>query len=126
MGSRQEQPHVVTRPSCSGVRTEERVWAWDPAGGSFVIRGARVTSTAVQAGAESARVMSVTDVSTEHTNHHRATDRAPRATGRRDRVQPTSHYGARRPFRGAEIDPGRLLPRCSERGHKRVLGSKSP
>ena len=119
---------VVTRPSRSRVRTEERVWPWDPAGGSFVIRRATVTSTAVQAGAESARVMPLTDVSTEHTNRHRATDRAPRATGRRDRVQPTSHYGygARRRFRGAEIDPGRLLPRCSERGHKRALRSKRP
>ena len=117
---------MVTRPSCSRVRTEERVWPWDPAGGSFVIRGATVTSTAVQASAEFARVMSVTDVSPEHTNRHRATDRASRATGRRDRVPPASHYGARRPFHGAEIDPGRLLPRCSERGHKRALRSKSP
>ena len=94
----------------------------DLAGGSFVIRYARVTSTAVRTGAESARVMSVTDVSTEHTNRHRATDPAPRATGRPDRVQPASHFGARRPFHGAEIDPGPLLPRCSERGHKRALG----
>ena len=62
----------------------------DPAGGSFVLRYARVTSTAVQTGAESARVMSVTDVSTEHTNRHRATDPAPRAAGRRDRVQPAT------------------------------------
>ena len=98
----------------------------DPAGGSFAIRYARVTSTAVQTGAESARVMSVTDVSTEHTNRHRATDPAPRTTGRRDRVQPATHDGARRPFHGAEIDSRRPLPRCSERGHKRALGSKSP
>ena len=40
---------VVTRPSRSRVRTEERVWPWDAAGGSFVIRRARVTSTAVPA-----------------------------------------------------------------------------
>ena len=40
---------VVTRPSRSRVRTEELVWPWDPAGGSFVLRRARVTSTAVHA-----------------------------------------------------------------------------
>ena len=110
---------MVTRPSCSGGGPR-RGWSWHPAGRSFVIRRARVTSTAAQAGAESARVMSVTDVSTERTNRHRATDRAPRATGRRDRVPPASHYGARGPFHGAVIEPGRLLPRCSERGHKRA------
>lgn len=98
----------------------------DPAGGSFVIRYATVTSTAAQTGTESARVMAVTDVSTEHTNRHRATDPAPRATGRRDHVQPASHDGARRPFHGAEIDPRRPLPRCSERGHTRALESKRP
>ena len=47
----------MTRPSRSRVRTEEQVWPWDPAGGSFVIRRARVTGTAVQAGAESARAI---------------------------------------------------------------------
>ena len=85
----------------------------DSAGRSFVIRYARVTSTAVQTGTESAGVMSITDVSTEHTNRHRATDPAPRATGRPDRVQPASHFGARRPFHGVEIDARRRLPRCS-------------
>ena len=37
----------------------------DPAGGSFVLRSARVTSTAAQPGAEPARVRSAIDVSTE-------------------------------------------------------------
>ena len=51
----------------------------------------------------------------------RASCLVPRATGRRDRVEPASHHGAHRPLHGAEIDPGRLLPRCSERGHTRAL-----
>lgn len=81
----------------------------DAAGSSFVLRDARVTSTAVQPGAESAAVMSVIDVSTEHTNRHRATDPAPRTVGRRDRVRPASRDGARRPFHGAEIESRRPL-----------------
>jgi hypothetical protein len=81
----------------------------DPAGGSFALRYAGVTSTAVQPGAEFARVMSVIDVSTEHTNRHRATDPAPRTGGRRARVRPATCDGARRPVHGAEVESRRPL-----------------
>ena len=76
----------------------------DPAGGSFSIRYARVTSRAAQTGTESGSVTSVTDVSTEHTNRRWATDPAPRATGRRDHVQPANHDGCSSP-----------IPRCGDR-----------
>ena len=71
MRLRQEHPHMVTRPSCSGGGPRRGVVVGpgvpqfrDPPRQSDQTR---VTSTAVQAGAESARVMSVTDVSTGHT-----------------------------------------------------------
>jgi len=97
----------------------------DPAGGSFVLRYARVISAAVQIAAEFARMRPVTDRSTEQTNRHRASDPTPRTNGPRDRVQPATRDGARRTFH-AEIDPRRLHPRCSGHGHQRALGSKSP
>ena len=76
----------------------------DPAGGSLALRYAGVTSTAVQPGAEFARVMSVIDVSTDR---HRATDPAPRTVGCRDRVRPATRDGARRPVHGAEVESRR-------------------
>ena len=100
----------------------------DPACGSFVLRSARVTSTAAQTGAEPARVMSVIDVSTEQTNRHRAIDPAPRTVGRGDRVRPASRDGARRPVPGAEIESRRSLnpmlrarPQASARIEESVL-----
>jgi len=80
-----------------------------------------VTSTAVQAGAESARVMSVTDVSTEHTNRHRATDRAPRANGRRIGFHPRAIMALVAHSMVRRSSPGVCSPRCSERGHTRAL-----
>ena len=45
---------------------------------------------------------------------------------RHARPSPRAMMALVRPFHGVEIDPRRPLPRCSERGHTRAVGSKSP
>ena len=98
----------------------------DPAGGSFVLRYAGVTSTAVQPGAEFARVMSVIDVSTEHTIAigQLILRLVPLAAETAFGPRPVMALVAQSTVRRS--NPGVRSTRCSERGHKRALGSKSP
>ena len=98
----------------------------DPAGSSFVLRYAGVTSTAAQTGAESARVRSAADVSTEHANRHRALilRRVPPAAGTAFGPRAMTALVADSTVRRST--PGARSPEAASTATRRALGSQRP
>ena len=91
-----------------------------------MIRYARLTSPAVQTGTESTPVMSVSDVSTEHTNPigQPILRLGPPAT--EITVSPRTLTALLAPSAVRRSTPGARSPRRSERGRTRAPGSKRP